>query len=325
MFGNLKGWIISAVIVVLVAFVFASTGILRVPPVSRPSGKINFSEKVELPLDPRPFLPMPTKDRNAGEVYRLAINEYENNEKLYGPGEAFAKSPAAMLDANPKGIQFVLEAADCTKFDLFASRPDEVVHYNATWPDLTALERMGKHTIVAGVTYRNRKEIDNAEKYIKSVFLLGHRLYNERVVWQEMNAGMNLMIDASSQLAKVYQEKGDVDNAKACADFQKQLDAYKTDKIVKPIVSALVSITTSTVGERGGDFFYLARESPERVWRVEALLALGRVKFNSSNRGDQVAARREVKKYLNDPDPAVRVAAKLADELTIERYRMLGG
>ena len=325
MFGNVKGWILSALIVALVAILFVSTGVLRVPPVSQPSGRIDFSERIALPIDPQPFLPTPTQSRNAGEIYRLAINEYENNEKLYAPGEAYSKSPAAMVDANPKGIQFIVDAADCKDFDLFASRPDEVVHYNPTWPSLTALERMGMHALVAGVKYRERKDPETSEKYIKAVLLLGYRLYTERVVWQEMNAGMNLMINASAQLSKVYLEKKETAKATACGEFQRQLDAYKRDKIVGPIVSALNSITTRTVGERGGDFFYLARESPERVWRVEALLALGRMKYNTSNRGDQVAAKREVKRYLNDPDPAVRAAAKLADELTIERYRMLGG
>src|SRR3954469_1921616 len=179
MFGNLKGWIVSALIVFSVVVFFVWTGALTVPPVSQPSGKIKFSEKIELPVDPKPFLPTGTKDRNAGELYRLAINEYENNEKLYGPGETYAKTPAAMVDANPKGVQYILEAASCKNFDLFASRPDEVVHYNATWPDLTALERMGMHTIVAGVTYRNRKDLDNAETYIKAAFVLGYRLYSE--------------------------------------------------------------------------------------------------------------------------------------------------
>src|SRR3982750_2244550 len=107
MFGNLKGWIISAVIGALVAFVFASSGILRVPPVSQPSGKINFSEKITLPGDPQPFLTNPTQNRDAGEVYRLAINEYENNQKLYRPDadNPFNRGGNAVADADPKGVQ----------------------------------------------------------------------------------------------------------------------------------------------------------------------------------------------------------------------------
>jgi hypothetical protein len=325
MFGNLKGWIISAVVVALVAILFISTGILKVPPVSQPSGKINFSEKIELPSDPRPFLTTPTTDRDAGEVYRLAINEYENNEKLYGSDGAYARSATALADADPKGLQFIVEAADCKGSDLFASRPDQLVHYNSTWPDLTALTRMGTHTINAGDVYRARKEFEKAEKYIRAGFMLGYRLYNERIVWQELNDGMNLMIDASYRMSKLYQAKDEKEKAQVATRFSDEVKDYKSEKLFKPIVRAVTSINTREIGDRGGDFFYLAKESPERVWRVEALLALGRMKFNTSNRGDQVAAGREVKKYLNDPDPAVRLAAKLADELTVERYRMLGG
>jgi hypothetical protein len=325
MFGNVKGWIISALIVALVAFIFLSTGILRVPPVSQPSGKINFSEKIALPDDAQPFLANPTGSRDAGEVYRLAISEYENNEKLYGADGKYAKSATVLADEDPKGIQLIVEAADCKGTEIFASRPDQVVHYNPTWPDLDALNRLGVLTNNAGDVYRTKKDLDKAEKYLRAGFLLGYRLYNERIAWQELNHGMNLMIDASYRMAKLYQAKGDAGRAQAATKFSDDLKNYKTEKLFKPIVSAVTSINTRQIGDRGGDFFYLARESPERVWRVEALLALGRMKYNTSSRGDQVAAGREVKKYLSDPDPAVRLAAKLADELTVERYRMLGG
>jgi hypothetical protein len=325
MFGNLKGWLISSVIVALVVVVFVSTGILKVPPVSRPSGKIDFSEKITLPVDPQPFLTTATKDRDASEVYRLSINEYENNEKLYGPDGTYARSATALADADPKGVQLIVEAAESKGSDLFASRPDQLVHYNSTWPDLSSLTRMAEHTVNAGDVYRAKKDLEKAERYIRAGFTLGYRLYNERVAWQELNDGMNLMINASYRLSKLYQAKDEKEKAQACTRFSDELKNYKTEKIFKPIVRAVTSINTREIGDRGGDFFYLAKESPERVWRVEALLALGRMKYNTSNRGDQVAARREVKKYLNDPDPAVRLAAKLADELTVERYRMLGG
>src|SRR5215212_9086429 len=134
MFGNLKGWILSALLVASVTILFVWTGVLKVPPVSQPSGKINFSEKITLPGDPQPFLTNPTQNRDAGEVYRLAINEYENNQKLYRPDadNPFNRGGNAVADADPKGVQLIVEAADCKGSDLFASRPDRLVHYNAT-------------------------------------------------------------------------------------------------------------------------------------------------------------------------------------------------
>src|SRR5436190_7906955 len=146
MFGNVKGWIISALLLAITAMFFVSSGILRVPPPSQPSGKIKFSEKIALPGDPQLYLTTPTQTRDAGEVYRLAINEYENNEKLYGPDGKYAKTPPALADDDPKGIQLIVEAANCNGTDLFASRPDLVVHYNSNWPDLDALFRLGKLT-----------------------------------------------------------------------------------------------------------------------------------------------------------------------------------
>ena len=36
--------------------------------------------------------------------------------------------------------------------------------------------------------------------------------------------------------------------------------------------------------------------------RTTAILAVGRMKFNTPNRGDQLAAPRELKGWLTDPD-----------------------
>jgi hypothetical protein len=77
------------------------------------------------------------------------------------------------------------------------------------------------------------------------------------------------------------------------------------------------------VGRHGGDILALARNSPEPMWRGEAILSLGRMKYNTPRRGDQNAARREVKQWLNDPNPSVRTAAAEADNLTLEKYRTL--
>jgi hypothetical protein len=77
----------------------------------------------------------------------------------------------------------------------------------------------------------------------------------------------------------------------------------------------------------GGDIHKLAAKSDsiDKMWRVEAIMALGRMKFNTHARGDQVWAKRYLKQYREDPDPAIKHAAQLADELTIDGYNLLGG
>jgi hypothetical protein len=76
-----------------------------------------------------------------------------------------------------------------------------------------------------------------------------------------------------------------------------------------------------------GDVFYLAQHAQERMWRVEAILALGRMKYfvgEGGRRGDQRGATRHLKQHALDKDPVIRAAAKAALELTREQMRTLG-
>jgi tetratricopeptide (TPR) repeat protein len=326
MFGNTKGWIISGVIFLAVGFLFVYTGLLTVPPISKPTGKFPLTEKLELPGDPKQWLAPMTRDADAAESYRKAIREFDLNEKDYeknGRIEKDLKTYATAAD-KPKGVEFVVEAADCERMNLFESSPEKVVHYNSTWPDLNALNEVGTRTLQIGMWHiKGSKDYAQAEKYINAAFSLGYRLYNERLCWEELNHGMNLMINASKQLGRVAEAKGEADRAAQLSKFSDELNKYKTDQVV-PIVKVLTTINSQTVGDRGGDIFGLLRQSPERVWKVESLLALGRMKFNTPNRGDQIGAKREVKRFVADPDPAVKEAAKIADQMTILQYRTLG-
>ncbi len=320
MYGNLKGWIISGVMFLIAAvmlFAFA-----RVPSVSPPTGKYKLADQLALPTDPKQFLPSMTASCNAAERYREAIAEYNENKDAFGPRGKFASSGAALVDANPKAIQNIVEAASCSGFDLYKSKPDAVVTYRNNFPDLEALTALGKMTIKAGATYSGRKDAKKAEEYLKAAFVLGYRLYNERVVLSEMNAGLDLMLTAVTNLGVLY--KNDAGKAQACTDFVASVNEFSKAKII-PLQNAVTTISSKMVGTYGGDIHALAKACPEKMWRVEAIMSLGRMKFNTTKRGDQVWAKRYLKQYRDDPDPAVKLAAQLADELTIDKYNLLGG
>jgi hypothetical protein len=59
------------------------------------------------------------------------------------------------------------------------------------------------------------------------------------------------------------------------------------------------------------------------MFRVEAILKLGRYRFNSARAADQLAAPRILKTLEADPDPAIQTAARAAQGLTVEQYRMI--
>jgi hypothetical protein len=85
----------------------------------------------------------------------------------------------------------------------------------------------------------------------------------------------------------------------------------------------IISNDQATLEQYAGDVFYFARHAPERMWRVEAIMKIGRYRYNAGRVGDQRSAIKVLKELSNDPDPVVRAAANEAQELTIEQYRML--
>jgi hypothetical protein len=251
---------------------------------------------------------------DAGEKYRAAITEFLADRRNYDKWHADAR---AALAARPRAVELLVEASDCSRMNLFSKAPAEIVTYDFEPPPLEAIERLGAMAVQRGMLLR-KDQPDDARRYLAAAFALGHHLYNERLTWREFTAGVNLMSDASKYLAQV---ETDPARARALDQFAAAADRYKLDQM--KLHGVLATADGALVGRHGGDAFALARSSPEPMWRTSAILAIGRMKFNTPRRGDQLAAEREIKNWITDPDPAVRAAAIEADRLTIERYRML--
>jgi hypothetical protein len=113
------------------------------------------------------------------------------------------------------------------------------------------------------------------------------------------------------------------------AKFARFADALRDHvrNVLGPRFDAIYTMSEQKIGEHNGDVFAFARDSKERVWRVEAILKLGRMKFNVGNPGspgDQRNAARLATRFAElDPDPVIRRAASLARDLTVEQFRTL--
>jgi hypothetical protein len=95
---------------------------------------------------------------------------------------------------------------------------------------------------------------------------------------------------------------------------------------VDPVLRVVRSIDPKVVGTHAGDVFELAKRSKERMWRAEAILALGRLRFfagDGATASDQREATRLVTELAeSDPDPIIRAAAIAARDLTAAKHRM---
>jgi hypothetical protein len=324
MWGNRLGWSVSVLIVLLVGtwVYLIERGSAMTPPTEFSRNPANF-EPLRLPAPPASVFKA-TSDADAGPMYRQAIEwcraERGTFTNFVERGTLSAPERANVVEM----LQPIVDAAACTRMDLFASRPDELVSYAGNKPSLDALETIGRACVDRlGLLHMRAGNRDEAEKYFKAGFALGLHLARERVTYGELDLGLQLLGKAAPMLAKLADESNNPVAAAAWRDFDQQRLAFATS--LDPTLRVVRSIDPRTVGRQSGDVFELAKRSKERMWRVEAMLALGRLR-HFAGEGGTAANQRAANAFLGDAaasesDPIVRAAAVSAHDVTVEQHR----
>jgi len=314
MWGNRLGWGISAAMVVV-----AVGGWLLVENQLRLTEPTNFSSDENLaslspPLPPNPVVQF-NEPGDAGQLYRQAAAAFPDSSDAC---EDFAKHPADA--APPQAIQLVLDATHQRGVAVFADDPGQLINYTEHNPSLEALNDLGHVVDAAGLMFFKQKKTEDARRFYRAVYALGLRLYDERLDYDEYLAGMGLMNEATAGLAEC-----ETADSPARDELTKQESAVAAfdQEHVRPIYQVLVSGDPAAIAANAGDIFVFATSARERMFRVEAILKLGRYRFDAARNADQMAVPRYLRKLANDPDPAVRVAATAARDLTLEQYRMI--
>lgn len=149
---------------------------------------------------------------------------------------------------------------------------------------------------------------------------MGENLVDERLTYDEYSHGIGLMDGAAKALGDL--EPAGSERAKVLAD---QNDAMVTfdQQSVRPVYEVLSAADPQRIAVNAGDVIRFARLAKERMFRVEAILKLGRYRFDAARGADQLAAPRILGKLEGDEDPVIRAAAGAGVGLTIEGYRMI--
>ena len=328
MYGNVPGWVISALLALGVGFFIYQSGVPA--HITPPTGKFPEGLKsASLATDPAKVVPAGTDDCDAGEAYRLVATDLKENPQLLdaflhaGTGLAKLAAAAAMDD----DIERLVGASKCSRMMLFAKNPSEVVNYDNVKPLLPELANFGNAVINIGALHA-QKDPAQARRYIEAVFALGRHLYEERIIFEEYRIGLDLMINASGMLAQFGTDKSDAARIAQLKAFE--ADGAKQSKAITPLWGAISGIGTGPDGRLAyaGDMFKIANDSAEPMWRTEALLKLGRMRHMSdASYGDQTGAHRVLKLTAERSDiPAsVKLAARVGRDLTVEKFRMFGG
>lgn len=320
MWGNRLGWILSAVSVVGIAMFIS-----WVNAVAEQAGpRTDFSydtanaSAIELPVPPKSVLPTMTQFTDAAPIYRRAIAQYEKAPLTY---EGFARAGRQRDIEDIPAIQILPEATNCASARLFAEMPGEIVNFTNEKPALDALRTLGMCARRAG-QLTEKDDPATAMKLYEAEFSLGVKLYQERLCWAELDAGLTLMAEGSKMIGLLAESTGDSSRAAACRRFDDARIAYVNQRLL--IVQRIIgSIEPTIIETHAGDVIYFARHAGDRMWRVEAIFKLGRYRFNAARLGDQRTALKVLRELATDTDPTIRTAAVAARDLTEPQYRML--
>jgi hypothetical protein len=139
-----------------------------------------------------------------------------------------------------------------------------------------------------------------------------------------------MMREAAILLARLAERQKDSATQAKYQDFDRQLESWMKNRFT-PLNTVVNSLDAGHIKRHAGDVFKLASRSPERVWRVEALMKVGRYKYNAGSTWDQLWAKRFLAEPARvgeqdataHPDRAVAAAARLARDLTPDGYNQI--
>ncbi|HEX3358447.1 MAG TPA: hypothetical protein VHS31_15850 [Tepidisphaeraceae bacterium] len=319
MWGNTVGWFIA--LVMLCILIFAMHMLNQIGQISEPTsfGKDQTNlGVVQLPTPPQKLVEM-DENFDARAIYRSAIADYEANRYVY---ERYAEA-GNPIDAKLPGLKDLVDATHAQTAKIFADDAGDIVRYDDK-PALDALVKIGHLATRAALMVQadNPKE---AQALFEGEFSLGAKLYDERLTVEEFSSGLELMSESAAGMTRLLRKTDQVDRATQFHDFDEQRKRYYNEHVL-PVLKVLQSIDAQVVSEHAGDIFYFARNSNERMYRVEAIFMLGRLKYfvgDDGRIGDQRGAMQELKRLSQSPDPVIRQAASEARDLTIEQYRGL--
>ncbi len=318
MFGNRLGWAISAVFLLIVGAV-----LWEVAEAGKPSDPTEFGQKassytVELPIDPASVAPWMADSADASSLYQEAITIYLANPNDYNAvATNGVQASPEQVDNTAPAIDLLIKASKAKSSSIFSSKPDQVINYDVRLPRLNAIITLGNTVIQLGLR-NNKTDPARAKTLYQAAFSLGVRLYEERLRFAEFDAAQRQLGDSANSLARLAVAESQTKLAESLQDFDQQRVKY---------YGALLNSVHANIGgavePHTGDMLALADKAGDPMWRVEAILALGRCKYSSDRFGDKQGAVVKLAELAESAEPRIRAAAIAAKNLTVEEFRRL--
>ncbi|HRK29658.1 MAG TPA: hypothetical protein PLD59_01165, partial [Tepidisphaeraceae bacterium] len=198
MFGNALGWALSILLVVAVV-----ASVSYIDRTARPTPPDAFG------LDARNAAPLRLPDVSS-IAPRVAGREAEATA-LYGQALQLVAQNRAAFDAfnradhsdTPEPVaeagQLLIRATGLAGGSIFQHRPEALIHYRSETPELTDVERLGKASLRGAMIVRRVNPAAGLSQ-LRAGFVLGERLFEERITSAELNAGLQLLAESAATM-----------------------------------------------------------------------------------------------------------------------------
>jgi hypothetical protein len=335
--GNKLGWIIAGLMIAGIACIVGKFVFFPSPSKGTPlTGREGALDLVELTVAIEPVLGFtPSRDADAGEDYLDAVRFYQSEveaydemfDRIYESEEADTLSPADK--ARCEKLVAYLEKAKNKKESTFTSKITEGSLKCSMVPRgfleigklVTASELLYSH-------YLNKNQPEKAKDIIYLWFTLGRHLAQERARVGFVNYGCQLMYNATETLkAQCYQDMqapgADQPALQAMVQACDKLgdNVLNVQQSTKNRINAIWKLRNETkTGLHAGDIIRIIEDDKDPSGRVDAILALGYLKFTSSDhRGDTRVVNNLLEEYAQSDTPLYKQAAQAANALTLEQ------
>ena len=160
-----------------------------------------------------------------------------------------------------------------------------------------------------------------ARRLYEAAFILGARLCEERIVHRQMEYGYRLIGQSLGGLVALAKKQQEADRAAELSDARATFTAYVSSKIEsvweKLAAINIVGRSDDLADQHVGDVLAIAQsEAADAMWRLEAILRLGKGRHDASSAADRAAAQEVLEGLRSVDDPLLKLAVEQALALT---------
>jgi len=320
------GWIAAGLFVLAIGGFIVKQTVFPSP--TRPSPatrRTGFMDRIEVAASITDILgALPIGGGNAGDDYHQAVTIY------LGAKQAIEDAIIDLGKGADTGHEDALAALNAMYGHISSGAKKKEMKYllvhapkelRVGWklPEIGTLSEVaGCMDLLAAYHLENNRP-RQAEAIYKDLMVMGWHMTGARSYYHMVTAGFGTQMTSAEGLATVYRAMG--------GSFERRVQALREYHSAVREAEGIYGDKLGVLWKpkpHPGDVFNIVENDKDRAWRVQAVLAMGMLRYTADKRGDKKYNTKLLEELARDKDPLLAAAAKAAGKLTEPEFNVLG-